>query len=92
MFSSGESLARPRTEDPALEVAIAEAIAALLDLARRAGVGVTEDFPTGDVARARDRLAASAGVPVLAVDAACVLPMRLVGKAHERGAATDLDA
>ena len=83
MFSSGESLARPRTEDPA---------AALLDLARRAGVVVTEDFPNGDVARARERLAVSAGVPVLAVDAACVLPMRLVGKAHERGAATDLDA
>ena len=58
--------------------------AALLDLARRASVVVTEDFPTGDVARARDRLAASAGVPVLAVDSACVLPMRLVGKAHER--------
>jgi predicted NAD/FAD-dependent oxidoreductase len=58
--------------------------ATLLDLARRASVVVTEDFPTGDVARARDRLAASAGVPALAVDSACVLPMRLVGKAHER--------
>ena len=58
--------------------------ATLLDLARRASVVVTEDFPTGDVARARERLAASAGVPVLAVDSACVLPMRLVGKAHER--------
>lgn len=57
---------------------------ALLDLARRADLVVTEDFPTGGFARRRARLAEEAGVPVVAVDAACVLPMRLVGRAYER--------
>ncbi len=56
----------------------------LLDLARRADLVVTEDLPTGGFARRRARLAGEAGVPVVAVDAACVLPMRLVGRAHER--------
>jgi len=56
----------------------------LLDLARRADLVVTEEFPTGDLARRRERLAAEAGVPRIAVDAACVLPMRLVGKAWDR--------
>lgn len=56
----------------------------LLDLARRADLVVTEEFPTGGFARRRARLAAEAGVPVVAVDAACVLPMRLVGRAYER--------
>lgn len=56
----------------------------LLDLARRADLVVTEDLPTGGFARRRARLAEEAGVPVVAVDAACVLPMRLVGRAHER--------
>lgn len=56
----------------------------LLDLARRADLVVTEDVPTGGLARRRARLAEEAGVPVVAVDAACVLPMRLVGRAYER--------
>lgn len=56
----------------------------LLDLARRADLVVTEDLPTGGFARRRARLAEEAGVPVVAVDTACVLPMRLVGRAHER--------
>jgi hypothetical protein len=57
---------------------------ALLDLARRADFVVTEEFPAGGFARRRGRLAAAAGVPVVAVDTACVLPMRLVGRAYER--------
>lgn len=59
----------------------------LLDLSRRAALVVTEELPTGGFARRRARLAEEAGVPVVAVDAACVLPMRLVGRAHERAAA-----
>lgn len=67
-----------------LERGPADHAGALLDLARRADLVVTEEFPTGGFARRRARLAQEAGVPVVAVDAACVLPMRLVGQAHER--------
>ena len=64
---------------------------ALLDLARRADLVVTEDFPAGGFARRRARLAEEAGVPVVAVDAACVFPMRLVGRAYERAFAFRAD-
>lgn len=67
-----------------LERGPGDAAGALLDLARRADLVVTEEFPSGGFARRRARLAEEAGVPVVAVDAACVLPMRLVGQAHER--------
>lgn len=57
----------------------------LLDkLVAKAAVVVTEEFPTFSVGRWRDRLAARIDCPLLAVDAACVVPMRVVGKAYER--------
>lgn len=57
---------------------------ALRDLARGAAMVFTEDFPVGDLARWRAALARSTGRPVYVVDAACVLPMRVVGRAWER--------
>ncbi len=67
-----------------LERGPGDSAGALLDLARRADLVVTEEFPAGGFARRRARFAEEAGVPVVAVDAACVFPMRLVGRAYER--------
>jgi photolyase PhrII len=53
-------------------------------LARRAAVVVTDEFPTFDVAVWVERFVARADCPVLAVDAACVVPMRLLGRPYER--------
>ena len=56
----------------------------LLELAERAALVVTEDMPT---APAQDFLAALAdrtATPIACVDSACVVPMRLTGKAFTR--------
>jgi hypothetical protein len=53
-------------------------------LVERACLVVTDDFPTYDVRTWVQRLAARAPCAVLAVDAACVVPMRVVGKAFDR--------
>lgn len=57
---------------------------ALLRLARCASVLVTEDFPGEPTDRWLERLAYLPGLPCLAVDTACVVPMRLVGRAFDR--------
>jgi photolyase PhrII len=56
----------------------------LLDLASRAALVVTEDFPAPPLPRWTDRLAARIDAPTVAVDTACVVPMALVGRAHDR--------
>ena len=53
-------------------------------LAARAAAVVTEDMPVAPWSGWTGRLAADAGVPVLAVDAACIVPMRLVDRGHDR--------
>ncbi len=49
-----------------------------------ASVVVTDDFPTYDVRRWVGRFVERATVPVLAVDAACLIPMQSVGRAYTR--------
>jgi hypothetical protein len=57
----------------------------LVTLAERAAVVITEDFPVPPVDRWTRALAERVeGTPVLAVDTACILPMRLVRKAPDR--------
>jgi len=69
----------------ALHVETAEdATPSLLRLARCASVLVTEDFPGEPTDRWLERLAYLPGLTCLAVDTACVVPMRLVGRAFDR--------
>lgn len=56
----------------------------LAALARDAHAIFTDDLPVGPFAGWRAALARSSGRPVYVVDAACVLPMRVVGRAYER--------
>jgi hypothetical protein len=56
-------------------------------LAARASAVVVDDFPTFDVSRWVAAFAQRASCPVLAVDSACVVPMRQVGRAYDRAAA-----
>ncbi len=56
----------------------------LLELAARAALVVVEDFPAPPFPRWTAKLAAASPAPVWAVDAACVVPMRLPGRAFER--------
>ncbi|MEM1207634.1 MAG: FAD-dependent oxidoreductase [Planctomycetota bacterium] len=49
-------------------------------LADRACAVVTEDFPAPPMPRWTDALAARTDAPVIAVDAACVAPLRLLGE------------
>lgn len=49
-----------------------------------ASVVVTDDFPVYDVRAWVERFAQRFDGPVLAVDAACVVPMRSLGRAYER--------
>ena len=56
----------------------------LRTLVARAAVVVTEDMPTEPITGWVERLTAEVAAPVLLVDTACVVPMRLVGRAHDR--------
>ncbi|MFM7072366.1 MAG: deoxyribodipyrimidine photo-lyase, partial [Planctomycetota bacterium] len=56
----------------------------LRELAGRAAAVVTEDFPTAPTSDWLPRVARDAAGPVFAVDTACVVPMRLVGRAYDR--------
>jgi len=56
----------------------------LRTLAARAAVVVTEDIPTDPITRWVTRLCETVATPVWLVDTACVVPMELVGKAHDR--------
>ncbi|MDZ7712655.1 MAG: FAD-dependent oxidoreductase [Rhodovibrio sp.] len=57
-------------------------------LAAQAALTVVDDVPTRPYRERRERLLAAAeaagGGPVLAVDAACLVPMRQVGRAYDR--------
>lgn len=59
----------------------------LESLARRAAVVVTEDMPVMPLAAWTAVLARRVTVPLVAVDAACVVPMRLVGRRFSRAVA-----
>ena len=56
----------------------------LRTLADLASVVITEDMPVEPLCRWANRLARKTSAPVVAVDTACVVPMRIVGKAYER--------
>lgn len=56
----------------------------LRTLAARAAVVVTEDMPTEPITGWVERLSPAVAAPVWLVDTACVVPMRLVGRAHDR--------
>lgn len=56
----------------------------LRTLASRAAVVVTEDMPVAPLVGWTSSLAESIAAPVLAVDTACVLPMRRIGRAWLR--------
>jgi photolyase PhrII len=56
----------------------------LKSLVRAARLLVTEDMPVEPLAGWLERLAATTETPILAVDTACVVPMRLVKKRHLR--------
>ncbi|MFN6127827.1 MAG: FAD-dependent oxidoreductase [Planctomycetota bacterium] len=56
----------------------------LLRLAQMASVMVTEDFPGEPTDRWVERIARVPDLPLLAVDTACVVPMRLVQRAFDR--------
>jgi photolyase PhrII len=56
----------------------------LLRLAQMASVMVTEDFPGEPTDRWVERIACIPDLPLLAIDTACVVPMRMVGRAFDR--------
>jgi len=56
----------------------------LKTLAADAACVVTEDMPTVPMRRWADAVVRTAPCPVLAVDTACILPMRVVGRAYDR--------
>jgi hypothetical protein len=60
------------------------ATAPLTELAERAALVVTEDFPAPPYPDEMGRLAERIAAPVWAVDAACIVPMQMVGRPHER--------
>jgi photolyase PhrII len=53
-------------------------------VASEASVVITDEFPVYDVRAWVERFAARYDGPVLAVDAACVVPMRSLGRSYER--------
>lgn len=56
----------------------------LRTLSERASVVITEDMPVEPLRRWTQALSRGLDTPLVAVDAACVVPMQLVGQAHER--------
>lgn len=56
----------------------------LKSLAARAALVVREDMPTEFASCESAQVAVANPTPVLAVDAACIVPMQLVGKAYDR--------
>ena len=56
----------------------------LVSLAKSSALVVTEDFPLEATREWTDRLAQANLVPMVLVDTACVVPTRLVGRAHDR--------
>lgn len=56
----------------------------LQHLASRAAVVVTDDFPTDPITGWVGRLSAKVATPIWLVDTACVVPMKLVGRAYDR--------
>ncbi len=56
----------------------------LKTLAQRASLVITEEMPVEPLRSWTERLSRNLIIPVVAVDTACVVPMRLLGKAFER--------
>ncbi len=56
----------------------------LLRLALSSAAVVTDDFPIEDTKHWTERLVESNSAAVVAVDTACLVPMRLVGRAYDR--------
>ncbi|MFO0922472.1 MAG: NAD(P)-binding protein [Pirellulales bacterium] len=56
----------------------------LYEVAKQAAMIITEDFPLEPTRGWTERLASKMDCPILAVDTACVVPHRLVGKAFDR--------
>ncbi len=56
----------------------------LAQLVKSAAILVTDDFPIEATKHWTERLAKANWCPIVLVDTACVVPTRLVGKAHDR--------
>ena len=56
----------------------------LLRLAQQTDLLITDDFPGEPTDRWLERLSHLEGLTILAVDTACVVPMQLVGRSHDR--------
>lgn len=56
----------------------------LRQLAETASVVVTDEMPTNPMRTWISRFAQTAKLPVMSVDASCVVPMQVVGKAYQR--------
>lgn len=56
----------------------------LRQLARQAAVVITDDLPTEPITGWVERLFATTATPIWLVDTACVVPMKLVGRAYDR--------
>lgn len=66
-------LGRPGNREPHLKM-----------LAKQAAIMVTEDFPLDPTMPWTERLRDTTSTPIVLVDAACVVPMKLVGQAYDR--------
>lgn len=67
-----------------LETAQPQSRSMLRDLASRAGLVIVEEMPTNPPRDFLESLSRKTSTPILAVDTACVVPMRLVGRAYDR--------
>ena len=56
----------------------------LRQLARQAAVVITDDLPTEPITGWVEQLSAKIDTPIWLVDTACVVPMKLVGRAYDR--------
>lgn len=56
----------------------------LKQLAEKASVVITDEMPTNPMRTWVSRFAGASSVPVIAVDASCVVPMQVVGRAYQR--------
>ena len=67
-----------------LETAQPQSRSMLRDLASRASLVIVEEMPTDPPRNFLESLCRKISTPILALDTACVVPMRLVGRAYDR--------
>ncbi|MFO0940571.1 MAG: FAD-dependent oxidoreductase [Pirellulales bacterium] len=67
-----------------LETSDSQSRRMLRELAAKASMVIVEEMPTDPPKNFLNALAGQIDTPILAVDTACVVPMQLVGRAHDR--------